>query len=141
MKYLVLLFLPFLYLSCNSEVVAESLSEKTIGDSDKVELLGMVVNNISQSTFEVDVSYSNDINLNSVGTLYFCNETSSPSCDPFSGDSKISLRSKNKFKTFITGLGALGYSPGDVLNITFEVFDGDGYLSFTQFDSQVNLAP
>ncbi|MFT6631014.1 MAG: hypothetical protein ACJAS4_000960 [Bacteriovoracaceae bacterium] len=141
MKYLVLFLFQFLSQSCNSEVVAESLSEKTIGDSEKVELLGMVVNNITQSSFDVEISYSNDINLNSVGTLYFCNETSGPSCDPFTGDSKITLRSKNKFKVSLTSLGALSYSPGDVLNITFEVVDVDGYLSFTKFDSQVNLAP
>jgi hypothetical protein len=141
MKYFLLIILPFLYLSCNSEVVAESLSEKTIGDSEKVELLGMVVNSITQSSFDVEISYLNDINLNSVGTLYFCNETSLPNCDPFTGDSKITLRSKNKFKASLTGLGALSYSPGDVLNITFEVVDVDGYLSFSKFDSQVNLTP
>lgn len=140
MKIISLFVVLFIFLACDSSIQVDSLSEKTTGDKDEVELLGMVVGTITQNSFDITVSFSNDINLNSSGILYYCNETDSPSCDPITGDSVSTTRSSGKFRGSVSGLSS-PYDAGDALNITFEVTDPDGYLSVTQFDSQINLAP
>lgn len=78
-----ILFILFFILSCESSIEVEESDSllRPEGNDDRVELLGMTVNDISSTGFEVVISYQNDLNLNATGTFYYCNETDDPTCD------------------------------------------------------------
>ena len=130
-----------LFGGCESAIQAELLSASSLGEDPKLELLGMVVENIGTDQFSLKVTYGNDANRNSTGMVYYCNETSVPDCDPYSQGSSQSLsRADNKFTGTVSGLSG-SYNPGDSVNISFVATDSDGYLTVYQFDTRISLSP
>lgn len=109
-------------------------------DNDEVNLIGMVVNSTTQTSFEISVEFSNDINENSVGIVYYCNETDAPNCDPKLGDSLLATKGSAEFTVNPINLNP-AYSAGDSISFVFCVDDADGYLSPNELVSQVQLAP
>jgi hypothetical protein len=136
-----ILFILFFILSCESSIDVEESDSllRPEGTDDRVELLGMTVNDISSTGFEVVISYQNDLNLNATGTFYYCNETDDPTCDPLNGTSVTVSKSGTKFYHTIKNLSSPN-DPGDRINTLFVVSDPDGFLGVDSFDADVNLS-
>ncbi len=141
MKKLVFSIFLLLFISCESAIQAELLSAASLGEDPRLELLGMVVDSIGTDEFSVSITYGNDANRNSTGIIYYCNETNVPDCDPYTqGISQGLSRADNKFSGTVSGLSG-SYNPGDSVNISFIANDTDGYLTGSEFHTQINLAP
>lgn len=133
---LLMIIISFYFVGCGSEVEAELLSARSKGEDPKLQLFGMTVSNVTSSSFSVVVNYGNDANRSSDGQLYYCNESNSPSCDPYADGSFIDLsRADNAFSGTVSGLT----DPGDAYNILFIGIDTDGYLTDNEISTQILL--
>ena len=84
---------------------------------------------ITDDSFTIEVkrgSYS-DSNDNDTAIAYYCNETTSPGCDPKTGVSSpdICYESGCYYVYTFTGVSS-NANPGDTINVLFEVIDSDG---------------
>jgi hypothetical protein len=82
---------------------------------------------VGSDQFSVQLSYDNDQNANSSATLYYCNQTDSPGCDPLTGSSVAMTGSGDKYNGTVSGL-VTPNNPGDTLNIKVAATDSDGVL-------------
>ena len=93
------------------------------------------ISNITDAGFDIEMSFTNDTNSNATAILYYCNETSSPGCNPISGTSLNMTKSGNQFSSSI---GSLTNSLQDQYNILVVVSDADG-VNNEPSQSTVNL--
>lgn len=95
----------------------------TLLNNNQINLSTPVVNNITTNSFDVSMSFSYDNNSNATASLFYCNETVNPGCDPLAGSSIMMTRSGNSFNTSLT---SLTNSLVDQYNIQVFVIDSDG---------------
>ncbi len=126
LNFLVLIGALSMAFSCNSRIEVD-LKDK---DSDlgikSITLLNPFIKNITYNSFQVEMRFSNDNNLNASATLYFCNHTSSPSCDPLAGSFKSMTLVSN---TFSTSLSSLPNFKEDQYLIQIVITDPDGVIN------------
>lgn len=88
------------------------------------------ISNISSSAmtstgFTINVDFVGDSEVNGSVTLYYCNETDSPGCDPLLGTSLLMSRGVSDFSITVAGLSAPN-NEGDEINISVIASDPDG---------------
>ncbi|MAX66234.1 MAG: hypothetical protein CME66_04800 [Halobacteriovoraceae bacterium] len=110
-------------------VDSDGVSGSPLSDSDY--LADLRVDNLSGKNFTAtSFDYSVDIvetNTNASATLFYCNETDSPGCDPLAGNSVFMVRNGAKFEGSVTGLTSPN-DLGDLLNIQVVASDPDGEI-------------
>lgn len=80
---------------------------------------------LSETSFNADIFYRHDANKDSSVSIFYCNETDSPGCDPSAGAGVLMARGTTKFNVTILGLSSPN-DPGDSLNVLVDVVDNDG---------------
>jgi hypothetical protein len=127
-RFLSSIFILYTLTSCVSETVVE------IHDQDEVELSSdlndlkietTVEQNITDTSFQIELSFSQDENTNASALVYFCNETDLPGCNPISGTSLAMTKTGNTFSVNVNSLTSPN-DPGDTFNYLVVPSDADG---------------
>ena len=92
-----------------------------------IAISNLSVSNITKISYDLNISFSGDNNLNSMISLYYCNETDSPGCIP---DILVGTlnRGSGVFSLSVSNLASPN-DPGDTLTIKVEANDIDGVTS------------
>ncbi len=93
--------------------------------TNSITISSLTTSNETTTTFNTAINFTGDDNSNAVTTLYYCNETDSPSCDPTSGTSQTMTRGTGTYTYSTTGLSSPN-DAGDTLNIRVVATDTDG---------------
>ena len=104
-----------------------------------ISISNLALSNITASGFNVSVDFTGDSEANSELTVYYCNRTSSSSCDPTTGDSLVMTRGASSFTASITGLSGPNYNAGDLVAVEVVADDFDG-VSGSPLTTSDNLA-
>lgn len=81
---------------------------------------------ITQDGFIIEINHGyGDSNGNSAVTAYYCNETTSPGCDPKTGVSEVICSGACNYVHEFTGVSST-VSPGETLKLLVEFVDSDG---------------
>lgn len=123
--------------------ITDSTGVVTLTDNDPAPVNDVTVttfdiSNVSTSGFDVSLNYANDDNDNSTSTLYYCNQTDTPLCDPTAGDSLSLTKGSSTFTGSVTGL-TTPYDSGDVVYVSVVTSDVDGVTSINT-KSKVTLS-
>ena len=112
--------------SSSSSSTQSSGGSSSSGSSSSNALTGSNLTLIaaSSSSFQMSIDYSGDADANGVVTLYYCNQTDSPGCDPLTGSSSALTRGSGKFSGTISVSSP--NDPEDTLNIKVTGSDSAG---------------
>ena len=84
-----------------------------------------LVLNSSSGAVNASLSFSDDSNANAIVTMYYCNQTDAPNCDPSAGFSVLMSRGASSY-TATTGALVSPNDIGDKLKILIRASDSDG---------------
>lgn len=86
------------------------------------------VTNEVKDGFYAKVDFEEAVGSNATATLYYCNETDSPGCDPLSGTSASMTKNGSIFEVTVTGLSS-PFDEGDQVNAVAVGSDPEGVLN------------
>jgi uncharacterized protein YegP (UPF0339 family) len=93
--------------------------------NDVLVLSSIIASHQTTTSFRATVPFTGDVNANSSATLYYCNQTDTPACDPLLGASIAMTRGASSFTADVTGLSTPN-DPGDTLKLRVVASDADG---------------
>jgi len=105
--------------------------------TNNITISSLTTSNASATGFDTSINYTGDDNTNAVTTLYYCNNTDTPSCDPTTGTSQTMTRGTGTYTTTVTNLSSPN-DAGDTLNIRVIATDADG-VSGSPLNSTVQI--
>src|SRR6185312_6648881 len=88
-------------------------SEAMASTSDPTEMLTLSFSNVYSAGFTAKATFNGDNNANNSATVYYCDATSTPSCDPLNGSSGAMTRSTGQFIYYAGNL----VNPTDSYNV------------------------
>ena len=137
MKSLIKILFLCLFISCESDIQLQSSddnnsSSSSSGTSSGTSSLTFSIDNIitsgiKENGFSIVLGYVKDSGTYSA-TLYYCNETDSPGCDPLAGTSQSLTVTDNFFYNTISNLSSPN-DGGDTLNLLVQVSDGGSVVA------------
>ena len=108
-------------------VTGSPLNGQITLSSDALVLEDCTVSNIDSDGFDVVVTYTADNDEDSVGTLYYCNRTLDPDCDPDVDGTGVTMTKDTVAKTFSYSMTGLPRNnPGYTYALTVLGTDADG---------------
>ncbi len=106
--------------------------------SNELSIFNLQVNNITHNSFDIEIDYGADLNGNGSATLWYCNSTDTPMCDPLAGSSLLLTKGASSFTGNIVGLSSPN-DPSDEITISIVATDADGTIN-SPATSTFNLA-
>ncbi|MCB0343220.1 MAG: hypothetical protein KDD59_13325 [Bdellovibrionales bacterium] len=100
----------------------------------------LLVTGASPTGFTVRVDYTNDADNDGSATLWYCNNTDSPGCNPESGSSPPILDYTTYFEATVSGLSDPD-NPGDTFNVRVVANDPDGFNGPLDSTATLQLPP
>ena len=102
-------------------------SELLSSSSNATELLALTFPTVTLTSFSAQMTFQGDADANNTGTIYYCDATVTPGCDPFVfGISAPMTRAGGQFTYSATGL-----TSGDTYNVEVIGSDPDGIFTST----------
>ena len=115
----------------------------TIMDNDSgandITIFSFDVSGITNDDFTAQVGFTGDDNTNATVTLYYCNETHNPSCDPLDGENVVMTPGSGVFTTSVANL-PYPYAGGEQLNLAVVAIDTDG-VTGSPLTTTITLLP
>jgi hypothetical protein len=113
----------------------------TINPSVDLEIVSLSVISITENDFTVSSILSTNDFSGVVTTLYMCNNTLTPLCDPKAGDSRV-VSNSQLINELFKNVNPLNYRPLDSINVLLEVVKdsvviSDETTTFTLLDSPI----
>jgi hypothetical protein len=126
-KILIKFVVLILLVSCESKVeITRNTPDTGGGDSpteteiELISLNNLSISNITENDFTVNAYVDTTDFSGKTITLYYCNSTTTPSCSPKAGDSKI-ITNSSFISEEIKNLNSSTYNAGDGINILLEI--------------------
>lgn len=110
-----------------NSVIGSPISLNTSLLGSAMTISNFSVTGASKLGMDITVDFTGDTEANAIVTLYYCNNSDAPSCDPLVGSSLVMNRNVGDYTTTLAGLPG-GFDEGEQLNFQVVVNDTEAAI-------------